>query len=114
MSVLTRISTLIAADIEAMARTGDSAEKTVEEYILQMRAELTEARAAAAAAMAEETRLRSRHRHYTGEASDWHQRAAVAVRNGEDDLARSALLHKIGSERVASGYEAEWSAQHDL
>ncbi len=114
MSVLTRISMLIAADVGAMSRSGANAEKMVEEYILQMRAELTEARAAAAVAMSEETRLRSRHEHYKSEASNWHGRAEVALRNGEDGLAREALLHRIEADRMAGNYEAEWSAQHDL
>ena len=59
MSIITRITTLISANINAMIDAAEDPEKMVEEYLRQMNAELSEARAATAMAMADETRLRS-------------------------------------------------------
>lgn len=113
MSILTRIATLISANINAMIDAAEDPEKMVEEFLRQMRAELSEARAATAMAMADETRLRSQFERNKAEADDWQRKAELAVQNNDDDLAREALLRRSNSQKLADNYNAQWSAQHD-
>ena len=61
MSIITRITTLISANINAMIDAAEDPEKMVEEFLRQMRTERSEARAATAMAMADETRLRAQY-----------------------------------------------------
>ena len=113
MSILTRITTLISANINAMIDAAEDPEKMVEEYLRQMRTELSEARAATAMAMADETRLRSQYERAKNEAEDWQRKAELAVQRDDDELAREALLRRNNSQKLADTYNAQWEAQHD-
>ncbi len=113
MSILTRIATLINANINAMIDAAEDPEKMVNEYLRQMRAELSEARAATAMAMADETRLRSQYERYKSESDDWQRKAEMAVQADQDDLAREALTRRSSSQKLADTYQAQWESQHD-
>jgi phage shock protein A len=104
---------LIGANLNAMIDAAEDPEKMVEEYLRQMRAELSEARAATAMAMADETRLRSQYERTNSEAQDWQRKAELAVQRNEDDLAREALFRRNTSQKLADNYNTQWSAQHD-
>ncbi|MFL5732535.1 MAG: PspA/IM30 family protein [Chloroflexia bacterium] len=113
MSILTRIATLVSANINAMIDAAEDPEKMVEEYLRQMRAELSEARAATAMAMADETRMRSQFERAKSEADDWQRKAELAVQRDDDELAKEALLRRNTSQKLADTYNAQWEAQHD-
>ena len=113
MSILTRIATLISANINAMIDAAEDPEKMVEEYLRQMRAELSEARAATAMAMADETRLRSQYERHKSEADEWQRKAEIAVQRDDDELAREALLRRANAQKLVDSYYAQWDSQHD-
>ncbi len=113
MSILTRIATLVSANINAMIDAAEDPEKMVEEYLRQMNAELSEARAATAMAMADETRLRAQYEQNKSQANDWAQKAELAVQHDQDDLAREALMRKNNAQTLADTYNTQWQAQHD-
>src|SRR5437588_4799462 len=113
MSILTRISTLISANINAMIDAAEDPEKMVDEYLRQMQAELSEARAATAMPMADETRLRAQYERYNSEAQNWQNKAELAVKSDQDDLAREALTRKTTAQNLADGYNTQWQSQHD-
>ena len=113
MSILTRIKSLISANINAMIDAAEDPEKMVEEYLRQMRAELSEARAATAMAMADETRLRSQYERNKSEADEWQRKAEIAVQRDQDDLAREALLRRSNSQKLVDTYQSQWESQHD-
>jgi len=110
---LTRISTLISANLNAMIDAAEDPEKMVNEYLRQMRAELSEARAATAMAMADETRLRSLYEQNKSQADDWQQKAELAVQHDDDELAKEALTRKSTAQKLTDGYYSQWQAQHD-
>jgi phage shock protein A len=113
VSILTRISTLISANINAMIDAAEDPEKMVNEYLRQMRAELSEARAATALAMADETRLRSQFERNKAESDEWQRKAELAVQHDDDELAREALLRRANAQKLADNYYAQWDSQHD-
>ncbi|MDQ3930266.1 MAG: PspA/IM30 family protein, partial [Chloroflexota bacterium] len=113
MSILTRISTLISANINAMIDSAEDPEKMVNEYLRQMRTELSEARAATAMAMADETRLQAQYQRYKSESDDWQNKAEMAVQANQDDLAKEALTRKSMAQKMADNYQAQWESQHD-
>ena len=113
MSIITRITTLIGANINAMIDAAEDPEKMVEEFLRQMRTELSEARAATAMAMADETRLRSQYERAKNDADDWQRKAELAVQRDDDELAREALLRRNNSQKLADTYNTQWEAQHD-
>jgi phage shock protein A len=113
MSILTRISTLISANINAMIDSAEDPEKMVNEYLRQMRAELSEARAATAMAMADETRLRAQYERHKRDSDDWQHKAEIAVQRDQDDLAREALTRRSTAQKLTDNYHAQWESQHD-
>ena len=113
MSILTRITTLISANINSMIDAAEDPEKMVNEFLRQMRAELSEARAATALAMADETRLRSQFERNKAESDEWQRKAELAVQHDDDALAREALLRRSNAQKLADNYYAQWVSQHD-
>ncbi len=113
MSILTRITTLISANINAMIDAAEDPQKMVDEYLRQMRAELSEARAATAMAMADETRLRSQFEQNKAASDEWQQKAELAVQHDDDDLAREALGRKATAQTLADTFNTQWQSQHD-
>ncbi|HEX8600357.1 MAG TPA: PspA/IM30 family protein [Chloroflexia bacterium] len=113
MSILTRITTLISANINAMIDSAEDPEKMVTEYLRQMREGLSDARAATAMAMADETRLRSQYERYKSESEDWRSKAEMAVQADQDDLAREALTRRASAQKLSDNYQAQWESQHD-
>jgi len=96
-----------------MIDAAEDPEKMVDEYLRQMRAELSEARAATAMAMADETRLRSQYERNKSESDDWQRKAQMAVQRDDDELAREALLRRNNAQKLADNYNSQWTAQHD-
>lgn len=113
MSILTRIATLVSANINAMIDAAEDPEKMVNEYLRQMQGELSEARAATAMAMADETRMRAQYEQFQSQANDWQSKAELAVQRDQDDLAREALTRKTSAQQLADNYNAQWQAQRD-
>ena len=113
MSILTRIATLISANINAMIDAAEDPEKMVNEYLRQMRAELSEARAATAMAMADETRLRSMYERHKAESEEWQHKAELAVQRDDEELAREALNRRATAQSLTDSYYTQWDSQHD-
>lgn len=113
MSILTRIQTLISANLNALIDAAEDPEKMVNEYLRQLRQELDEARAATAMAMADETRMQARYQQAQNEADDWQHKAELAVQSDQDDLAREALTRKRTAQTLADGFRTQWQAQRD-
>ena len=113
MSIITRISTLISANINAMIDAAEDPEKMVDEFLRQMQGELSEARAATAMALADETRMRAQYEQSKAQSDDWQHKAELAVQHSDDELAREALLRRNNTQKIADGYNSQWTAQHD-
>jgi phage shock protein A len=113
VTILTRIATLINANINAMIDAAEDPEKMVNEYLRQMRAELSEARAATAMSMADETRLRAQYERFKSEADEWQRKAEIAVQRDDDELAREALLRRGNAQKLVDSYYSQWDSQHD-
>jgi phage shock protein A len=113
MSILTRIQTLISANLNALIDAAEDPEKMVNEYLRQLQQELEEARAATAMAMADETRMQARYQQAHDQAADWQHKAELAVQRDDDTLAREALTRKRTAQTLADGFRVQWQAQRD-
>jgi phage shock protein A len=75
---------------------------------------LVEAKKQVAVAIADEKRL---HKQLESEASksvDWEKKAMLAVRSGDDELAKEALVRKKEHDAIAAQYEEQWERQKAL
>jgi len=113
MSMLGRIGDLLSANINAMLDKAEDPEKMADEYLRQLRSQLFEAKTSVATAMADERKLQQRANKQLSEMRDWQTKAANALRNGDEELARAALQRKVQAEKLAEQYEQQYKLQAD-
>jgi phage shock protein A len=98
MSILGRLSTLIKSNVNDLIDGMQDPGKEIDQMVRDMEDSTREARTEVARCMAEERRLRNRIDALASEAATWEDRAAGAVRAGDDGLAREALARKASTE----------------
>ncbi len=76
-----------------------------------MHLQVVEAKRQVCVAIADEHVLRRRAERHRAEASSWEGRAMLAVKAGDDELARAALVRKGEADELATTYEAQWLDQ---
>jgi phage shock protein A len=94
MGILGRLSTLIKSNVNDLIDGMQDPGKGIDQMVRDMDESAREARTEVAQCMAEEKRLQKRIETLDGEAATWQQRAEMAVRAGDDGLAKEALARK--------------------
>ena len=96
MGILGRVSTLIKSNVNDLIDGMQDPGKEIDQMVRDMEDSARDARGEVARCMAEEKRLQKRLDTLGDEAKTWEDRAAAAVRAGDDGLAREALARKGG------------------
>lgn len=113
MGVFDRLRRLIRANVNDMVRKAEDPEKMLNQLILDMNKQLADAKRSVATAIAEEKRLLRQVETLENQAAEWERRAMVAVRAGQDDLAREALSRKKRDDEYAAQLRQQYERQHD-
>jgi phage shock protein A len=113
MSILSRISDLVSANVNAMLDKAEDPEKMANEYLRQLTNELYETRTGVAAAMADETKLEQRRITSQAEADQWQSKAEAALRAGDEALAKAALGRKVQAQKLADQYQQQETLQEE-
>jgi phage shock protein A len=109
MGILGRLSTMIKSNVNDVIDSMQDPAKEIDQMVRDMDESAREARSEVAQCMAEEKRLGKRLEGLEAEAKSWEDRAATAVRAGDDALAREALRRK--GEKEAERAETQKSLQ---
>jgi len=96
MGILGRVSTLIKSNLNDAIDSMQDPGKEIDQMVRDMEDSAREARSEVARCMGEEKRLQKRLETLQADAKMWEDRAASAVRAGDDNLAREALARKAG------------------
>lgn len=101
MSILSRVSDIVAANLNALLDRAKDPEALLAHVIREMEAGLARATRSAAVAVAVERRLaRERDDHRVG-SEHWNSRAKDALSSGREDLGRRALGRKLEHDAIA-------------
>lgn len=111
MGVFSRLATLIKANLNDLISRAEDPEKMLEQIILEMNQQLLEAKKQVAATIADEKRLRSQLDQEAEKAKEWERRAMLAVRAGNDELAKEALSRKKEHETLTEQFQQQWQKQ---
>lgn len=113
MGLFDRISDIISANLNDMAEQFEDPEKMLRQAVREMEESLVDARHQTAKAMASEKLVERELAHNEKESTNWKNRAENAVRSGDDDLARKALLRKQEHDKLAVALRDQLAAARD-
>jgi phage shock protein A len=111
MGIFSRLGTLIKSNINDLITKAEDPEKMLSQVLLEMQQQLVEAKKAVAIAIADEKKLQKQYTAETDKSKEWERKAMVAVRAGDDNLARQALARKQEHETISGQFQQQWIAQ---
>lgn len=111
MGIFGRLASLIKSNLNDLISKSEDPEKMLNQVILEMNTQLMEAKKQVALAIADEKRLGKQFETEKATAEEWERKAMMAVRAGEDDLAKEALLRQKEHETLSGELERQWQKQ---
>jgi phage shock protein A len=111
MGIFSRLGTLIKSNINDLITKAEDPEKMLTQVLLEMQQQLGEAKKAVAVAIADEKKLQKQYNSELDKAKEWERKAMVAVRSGDDGLARQALVRKQEHENISTQFQQQWVQQ---
>jgi phage shock protein A len=113
MGIFSRIGTLIKSNINDMISKAEDPEKMLNQVLVDMKQQLVEAKKQVAVSIADEKRLKKQLEDEVAKNKDWERKAMMAVRAGDDNLAREALARKGEHDEACTVLEKQWTLQKE-
>jgi phage shock protein A len=113
VGLFSRFKRAVKSNLNDMISKAENPEKMLDQLLLEMNEQLVDSKKTVAAAIADEKRLERLIAQNRGEAADWERKAVLAVKSGNDPLAKEALLRKQEYDNTARQYQTQWEAQHN-
>ncbi|MDR1748157.1 MAG: PspA/IM30 family protein [Spirochaetaceae bacterium] len=113
MGFFSRLKMIFSSHINSALDKAEDPEKMLNQAILDMNTQLVESKKAVALAIADEKKLEREMNVYLARSQEWERKAILAVKSGEDDLAKEALLRKQEADNAGFQYKKQWEAQRD-
>ncbi len=111
MGIFARLARLIKANLNDLISKSEDPEKMLNQIVVDMAKQLDEAKRQVALAIADEKRLSKLADTEGANAADWERKAMMAVRAGDDALAKEALARKKEHADMAEQYRTQWQKQ---
>ncbi len=111
MGIFARLGTLIKSNINDLISKAEDPEKMLNQVLVDMQQQLVDAKKAVAVAIADEKKLQKQFNAEGDKSKEWERKAMVAVRAGDDGLARQALMRKQEHESIAQQFQQQWISQ---
>jgi phage shock protein A len=108
MSIFSRVSDIINANVSDLLDRAEDPEKMVKLLIYEMEEQIENARDGIAKAIAGEKQLEANLKKNRGSAVEWQGKAETAIERGDDDLARKCLARKKDHDRIADQLQPQW------
>ena len=111
MGFFGRLATVIKSNLNDLISKSEDPKKMLNQIILDMNQQLVEAKKAVAKAIAGEKKLHKQLQKEEAAAEEWQRKAMMAVRAGDDELAKEALLRKKEHDALSAEYRDQWQKQ---
>src|SRR5580692_1652740 len=111
MGIFSRLAQLIRSNLNDLISKSEDPEKMLNQVVLDMSTQLTEAKKQVAASIADEKRLAKQFEQETANSAEWERRAMMALRAGNEELAKEALARKKEHDALALTYKDQWGKQ---
>jgi phage shock protein A len=94
MSLFDRVSRLVRANVNDAISKAEDPEKILEQAMIDMQDNFVKMKEAVASAIAQQKRSQTQLDNNRREAQTWQERAELAIKKGDDELAKQALMRK--------------------
>src|SRR5271154_1677482 len=111
MGIFSRLAQLIKSNLNDLISNSEDPEKMLNQVVLEMSNQLIEAKKQVASSIADEKRLAKQLEQETANATEWERRAMMALRAGNEELAKEALARKKEHDQLAATYTDQWGKQ---
>src|ERR1700683_1568394 len=111
MGIFSRLAQLIKSNLNDLISRSEDPEKMLNQVVLDMNNQLVEAKKQVAASIADEKRLAKQAEQEAANAAEWERRAMMAVRAGNEELAKEALARKREHDELAATFKEQWTKQ---
>jgi phage shock protein A len=112
MGLFDRLWRVIRANINSLVGAAEDPEKILEQAVMDMQEDLIQLRQAVAGAIAAQKRTERQCSQAESTATEWYQRAQLALQKGEENLAREALTRKKSYQETATAMKASLGQQN--
>ena len=110
MGIFSRLGSLLKSNLNDLISKAEDPEKMLNQIVIDMQNQLVEAKKQVAVSIADQKRLEKQRDEQAELSQEWEKKAMLAVRAGDDALAREALKRKAEHEAQL----AEFTKQADL
>ena len=111
MGIFSRLGSLLKSNLNDLISRAEDPEKMLNQVLLDMKNSLVESKKQVAVAIADEKRLQKQYETEVEKTKDWERKAMLAVRAGDDTLAKEALARKQEHETVGGQFQTQWLSQ---
>jgi len=109
--MFSRLATLIKSNLNDLISRSEDPEKMLNQIIVDMNEQLGLAKKQVAASIADEKRLEKQAQEEAQRAAEWERRAMLAVRSGDENLAKEALARKKEHDTLTGQFQEQWQKQ---
>src|ERR1700677_2695704 len=111
MGIFSRLAQLIKSNLNDLISKSEDPEKMLNQLVLEMSNQLIEAKKQVATSIADEKRLAKQTEQELANAAEWERRAMMALRAGNEELAKEALARKREHDELAATFKDQWTKQ---
>lgn len=104
MALLERVGTLLRANLDDLVDKAEDPETMMKQLILDMENQHMQVKTQVAIAIADEHLLEKKRKDHETAEAEWNRKAELAVRKGDDQLARAALERVLTSRHMAASF----------
>jgi len=111
MGIFARLATLIKSNLNDLISRSEDPEKMLNQVVIDMQNQLIEAKKQVAVSITDEKRLAKQAEQESANAAEWERRAMLAIKAGDDNLAKEALARKKEHDALATSFKDQWQKQ---